>query len=191
MLFGILATYDPWPVMTRLGALRANLFRGQFIPQAFHASEDRQAVRDEVFKVIREWGDFAMHVLVLEKAGAPPSHRDQAAFYSFAADLSLRRVLVQHPKDEPIFVVTDTLPFKGKRDAVVKGFKASLVAILQNRRFQIEHHTSGSQPCLQVVDYLTWALFRKWERSDLRSYGLISEFVVQEVNFNWSLIQQR
>jgi hypothetical protein len=31
-----------------------------------------------------------------------------------------------------------------------------------------------SDPCLQVADYCTWAIQRKWERNDNRSYDLIS-----------------
>jgi hypothetical protein len=27
---------------------------------------------------------------------------------------------------------------------------------------------------LQVSDYINWAIFRKWERGDVRSYNLIS-----------------
>jgi hypothetical protein len=190
-LCGILATYDPWPLMRELPQLRERLFRGQFIPQAFHAAEDKQAVRDAVFSLICELGGFDMHVFVFEKAEVPPSHRDQATFYTFAADFALRMVLEWHPTDEPIYVITDTLPLRGKREAVVKGFKASLAALLRGRLFQIEHHSSGSQACLQAADYLTWAVFKKWERRDTRSYEQVRDFLAQEVTFDWTLIRQK
>ncbi|CAA9356961.1 MAG: hypothetical protein AVDCRST_MAG68-4095 [uncultured Gemmatimonadetes bacterium] len=32
-----------------------------------------------------------------------------------------------------------------------------------------------SDPCLQVADYCCWAMRRKWEMGDLRSYDLIRE----------------
>jgi hypothetical protein len=46
-----------------------------------------------------------------------------------------------------------------------------------------------SDPCLQVADYCTWAIQRKWERGDTRSYDLIedkieSEFDAWEIGAN-------
>jgi hypothetical protein len=43
-----------------------------------------------------------------------------------------------------------------------------------------------SDPCLQVADYCTWAIQRKWERGDARSHALIAskintEFDVWEI----------
>jgi len=31
----------------------------------------------------------------------------------------------------------------------------------------------AADPCLQIADYCAWAIQRKWERQDLRSYDLI------------------
>jgi hypothetical protein len=33
---------------------------------------------------------------------------------------------------------------------------------------------ADSDPCLQVADYCTWAIQRKWERDDDRSHLLIA-----------------
>ena len=40
--------------------------------------------------------------------------------------------------------------------------------------------SSASDPCLQVADYCTWALQRKWERGDTRSYDLIKHKIKYE-----------
>ena len=34
---------------------------------------------------------------------------------------------------------------------------------------------AASDPCLQVADYCSWAIFRKWERSDTRAYEIIAD----------------
>jgi len=39
---------------------------------------------------------------------------------------------------------------------------------------------SASDPCLQVADYLTWAIQRKYESNDPRSYNLVSHLVKSE-----------
>ena len=42
-----------------------------------------------------------------------------------------------------------------------------------------------ADPCLQVADYCAWAIQRKWERNDLRSYQIIHRKVVREYDL-WS-----
>ncbi len=37
-----------------------------------------------------------------------------------------------------------------------------------------------SDPCLQISDYCTWAIQRKWERGDTRSYDLIRSKIATE-----------
>ena len=39
---------------------------------------------------------------------------------------------------------------------------------------------SGTDPCLQVADYCAWAIQRKWERGDARSYDLIKKHITYE-----------
>lgn len=188
-LCGVLVTYDPWPLMDAIGRLREELFRGGFIPQAFHATEDKQKVRDRVFQTITNTGGFEVNIFVVEKSDVPLSHRDLLKFYAFITDFALRMVLQWHPTDAPIFIVTDALPVQSKRGAIVKGLKASLSAIVPDRYFEIEHHSSGTQACLQVVDYVTWAVFRWFERGDDRSYVLIRNFIRREMRLDWTLVK--
>ena len=44
-----------------------------------------------------------------------------------------------------------------------------------------------SDPCLQVADYCAWAIQRKWERDDARSYALIED----RITYEFDLWQER
>jgi hypothetical protein len=44
----------------------------------------------------------------------------------------------------------------------------------------VDFRQSNSDPCLQVVDYCAWAIQRKWEHGDVRSYNLISKRITYE-----------
>ena len=54
--------------------------------------------------------------------------------------------------------------------------KATLAArasdVLSTRKisFTIHHHSSSSHVLLQVADYCAWAIYRKWQNQDARSY---------------------
>lgn len=188
-MFGVLVTRNPWPVSDALTGLRRELYEGRFIPEYFHASEDLQAIRDRVFETICALGGFVYDVIVVEKRLVPEPFREQHKFYTFVADFALRLSLNHYPTAEPVFVITDAIPVSKKRAAVIKGFKQCLASVLGDRAYEIGHHSSAAHPCLQAADYLNWAVFRKWERSDLRSYVLVESFVRGETKFDWGILK--
>jgi hypothetical protein len=159
------------------------------IPACFHASEDRQAVRDRVFQVIAGADGLTFHVTVTQKQDVPAEYREEESFYQFVADFALRGALERHPSAEPVYVVTDQLPVKRKQKSVTKGLKASLAATLGARRYELEHHASAAHAGLQVADYLNWALYRKWQSADDRSYDLIRHLIASETQVPWSRLK--
>jgi hypothetical protein len=42
---------------------------------------------------------------------------------------------------------------------------------------------AASDPCLQVADYCSWAIQRKWEHGDPRSYDLIKSQIRTEYDY--------
>ena len=54
--------------------------------------------------------------------------------------------------------------------------------VMRNRRWQTAFCPSMADPMLQVADYCTWAIQKKWERGDARSYDLISRRITHEVD---------
>jgi hypothetical protein len=69
---------------------------------------------------------------------------------------------------------TDSLPVKRNRESVVKAIKESCRAELGKLPFDIFHHRRESNAWIQVADYCTWAVFRKWESGDSRTYDQIA-----------------
>ena len=190
-LAGILVINDPWPLHHALERLREDLFRGRFVPEQFHASEDPQAVRDRVFATLSSVGGFSFYAGITDKQQVPRAFQEPSRFYAVVADVTLRHALQYHSTAEPIYVVTDKLPMKKKRGAVTKGMKASLTAVAGSRTYELEHHASSAHPCLQAADYLNWALFREVERSDGRSAVLVRQFVRSQLYIPWAQIAKK
>ncbi len=95
---------------------------------------------------------------------------------------SIKHLFDRHPDpDEQVVVVTDTLPVKRTKRAVEKAFKTYIAQNLGSRSYTIVHHSSAAHACLQVADYCTWAVQRKWQHGDERSYQLIRPFVRSEL----------
>ncbi len=155
----------------------------------FHASEDSQAVRDRVFAVIGPLLDLVrIDCVIVEKARTPPAARHDEEFYPKVLGRLVHYVASEawNAAYSELVVFTDALPIARKRRAVEKAVKTALATSLPaGVRYRIMHHASKSSVELQVADYCNWAVFRKWERNDARSYQLISgavksEFVVFE-----------
>jgi hypothetical protein len=150
----------------------------------FHASEDKQAVRDQVFKIIqRNLTGMRIDAVIVEKKKTKPTLRDPARFYPRMLGYLLRYILDGHSLDEyaEVFVFTDRIPVKGKRGAVEKAIKITLSNMLpKSARYRLLHHDSKSNFQLQIADYCNWAIYRKWSNDDLRSYDLIQTAVRSE-----------
>lgn len=143
----------------------------------FHASEDRQAVRNQVFTIIgNNLTNLRIDSLVIEKRKTGPVLQELEKFYPRMIGYLIRYVLEpRNLKDyEEVIVITDSVPVSRKREAIEKAVKQTLSRMLPNgTRYKILHHASKSCTGLQIADYCNWAIFRKWEREDPRSYGLV------------------
>ena len=152
--------------------------------QRFHAAEDRQAVRDRVFKIIRDdLSSIRVDSIVVEKRKTGPALRPVEHFYPRMLGYVLKYILNGVPCEDvdEVIVITDSLPIASKRKAIEKGIKLTLAKMLPSGvKYRVLHHASFSCMELQVADYCNWAVFRKWESGDVRSYELIQASLVSE-----------
>jgi hypothetical protein len=150
----------------------------------FHASEDRQAVRDRFFSIICNHSrELRLDAIIIEKSKTGPSLQEVETFYPRMVGYLLKYVLEHRNISNcaGVVIITDNIPVKRKRNAIEKALKKTLSRILPaDVKYTVLHHASKSCAGLQVVDYCNWAIFRKWERADTRSYELIDSCVKSE-----------
>jgi len=136
-------------------------WRGVHLDKVFHATEDPQKVRDEVFGVLSQ-GDFRIDATILEKSKAQTHLQNERALYKMAWYLHFKHVApTVATKADRLFVVASSLGTKKKRATF---------------------HGAVDE----VVDYCVWAIQRKWEREDRRSYDLIKDKIASEFDV-WSI----
>lgn len=178
--FGALTLRDPGPLSAALTRLRYGLLEQGLELEHFHAAEDRQAVRNQVFSALAAVGGFEVDVLVAEKCLTPAVLRDPFEFYRHLAHVLMDSVLDRfRDVDEPIVIITDSLPVQRERKALEKAFRTALRESLKGRPFSIVHHNSATHAGLQAVDYCTWAVQRRL-RGDARPYELIRQWIRSE-----------
>jgi len=147
----------------------------------FHASENAQAVRNRVFDIIeRNLAGVRVDSIIVEKQKVDAALRAEEQFYPQVLGNLLRAILAQHPLSEfkEVIVFTDSLPVQRKRSAIEKGVKTTLAAMLPAEvRYRV---ASKSNLDLQIADYCTWAIYRKWAGQDARSFERIRAAVRSE-----------
>lgn len=178
LVFGALTTRDPANLLRPLSDLRYRLIASGVEIESFHATEDKQVVRDQVYQIIKTVGGFEFDAVVIEKRKVNPVLYDAARFYPQFANYLLRYIFARYPDpNERIVVITDRIPLRKKKGAIEKAFKGYIRQNLGRRPFTILHHPASSHACLQAADYCTWAIYRKWKDGELRPYNEIRSFV--------------
>jgi hypothetical protein len=165
-------------------ALRRRLsWEGRPIRDFFHCSPEKQEVRDEVFAVIQKH-DFSIQATVMEKSKAQPQTRtseDRFYKYGWLYHLRYSSGLYLRP-DTELHVTAATIGTKKKRIAFEDSIRDVCKQIIPAKQVRTAFWPCETDPCLQVADYCTWAIQRKWESEskDVRSYELIKDRITYE-----------
>lgn len=179
-----IAKVRPFHVSRALHSLKYDLMEEGHDIETFHASEDKQKTRDRVFKIIQNNLEArVIDCLIIEKRKTGPALQVPSQFYPRMMGYLLKFVL-GHADMGPIsevIIVTDSIPLQKKRKAIEKTIKTTLRAELPPQMpFRVLHHASKSSFGLQIADYCNWAIYRKWQRGDTRSYDLIKRGIRSE-----------
>ncbi|MFD2502139.1 DUF3800 domain-containing protein [Rhizorhabdus histidinilytica] len=147
----------------------------------FHCTTDKQEVRDEVFRIICEH-DFTVHATVMEKSKAQPQVRvSEERFYQYAWLYHLRYSgRIYRGSYDEFHLTAATIGVKKKRTAFEDAVRDVCNQTVNTSQWRTSFWPSQSDPCLQMADYCTWAIQRKWEMGCTRSYDLIKSRIVYE-----------
>ena len=181
-VLGCVIMKRPFEAYHELIHLRYDLIEEGFGLEEFHAAEDRQAVRNRVFQIIENHLDsLSIHALIIEKAKTAPALHDAKRFYPEMLGSLLQSVVESTPNVDEIIVITDRVPVAKKRGAVEKAVKQTLSRMPpDDTSYRMFHHDSKSNVGIQVADYCTWAIARKWKSGDERSYNVIKQAIRTE-----------
>ena len=174
----------PFLAHHELAELKYDLVEQGIELEYFHAAENKQAVRDKVFTIIQKYiNGVRIHALLVEKSKTNPALRGEEQFYPRMLGYLIRFILDQYDLSQygEVIVFTDIIPVGRKNMAVKGAVKVTLASMINKKaKYRLVHHHSKSNYDLQIADYYSWAIFRKWERGDMRSYDLIKSVVRSE-----------
>ncbi len=156
----------------------------------FHATEDKQEVRDWVFAAIKQLDDIAVDVIVAQKNKANPSLyierelqpnfsvktvRYEEKFYEKISQMLLQYICNRYQNKADIgkvVVILGSLFTDRKRGYVLKSLKQYLREHFSKPSYIYFHDTSSDINC-QIADYCGWAAFVRAERNEQRPWAEI------------------
>lgn len=170
-------TYDPAPLAEQLRALRYSLIKdghGEKL-SGFHACDDPNPRRERVVSALRSHSGWNFASIVIEKRRVNPNLYKPEDFYPKFLSYVLNFVLRGRvkPNTSQVLIYTDTLPFTSSQAKVVETTIKSSCRKELKVPFQVLHHGSDGNYWIQIADYCSWSVCRKWEHSDTRFYDQI------------------
>jgi hypothetical protein len=190
------ATFDPVISRERLLRLKYNLLAQGTDQEMFHATEDRQVVRDEVYKILLGLKDTSeVHSVIVRKENVHPSlyverYKKKGREIVLITGLPLYQKTCyallhdifkdKNTKTENVVVVLGSLFFGERRKIVLRTLKAYLKENFSGARFETYCHQSRSDINCQLADYCSWAVSIKRERGEVRPYEIIAPMIKSE-----------
>ena len=152
-----------------------------------HAYHEKDITRKRVLRMLSQVTDLKVFSIILNKQKVHVNFQDQKNYlYVYMANLLLEN-LHNNKKilkdNEPIHLFVDQ---KDTKKQLRDNFIHLLTSSISKKRigkFSVVLHSSHENKSLQAVDFISWAIFRKYEREDYEFYELIKSKVIEEKLF--------
>jgi hypothetical protein len=187
---GFIRTTNPSPLRKTILSLHEEIKADKYLKDipsiektniAFHAKDDVPEVREKVFKALESL-DFKAEFIVARKrldVFTKRHKRSEDVFYNEIIARLFERKL--HKQDNIIY-------FSKRGNSLKQAHLANALqtaALNFERKHEIKVETKNDiyiqvpsdEPCLQITDYMNWAVQRAFTRSDMRYYNFVKEKV--------------
>ena len=156
-----------------LNLRRELAWRGLPLGEYFHCCNDKQSVRDAVFEEILKH-DFHIQATVMEKRKTQTQLRiTRDRFYKYAWFYHFKHgIPAMIPQGHDILVTAASLGTRKEKLSFTNAI-ADVMNQTAQAKWNADFTPAAADPCLQVADYCAWAIQRKWESNDTRSFSLI------------------
>jgi hypothetical protein len=147
-----------------------------------HAYKERPAIRQKLLNALNE-KDVAIISIYLNKLKVHTKlHDEKHVLYNYVANILLDRIYTKKliPINEPIALVASRRETNKFLNQNFCDYLSRQVSGNHNIKIIIEIKTPQERKCLQVVDCVCWALFRKREHGDEDYVNLIKSKIIEE-----------
>lgn len=181
-LLSAVTALDPMASSSALQKAKYELLEQGHNIDCFHASPDKQHIRDCVFGVINSLSNIKINYLYANKHKAHPSLHTPEKIYTLFGKTLLKYIFKSWTANqyEQIIVIFDkTLPTKQEK-AFLGVVKPELKAT--GKPYRIFFHKTMADFNAQIADYAAWAKYVSLEKNELRPLNSLSNIPQQSLD---------
>jgi hypothetical protein len=188
---GFAETTDPTPIRRALAELHAQIAADKYLQaipsmrktnQAFHAKDDAPEVRYLVFQCLAGLEFKAQFVVArkIERVFRNSFHAREEEFYDHLVSRLFENVLHRHASSRIYFSQRGSRTRQTQLEQAIRRGVSTFEAHWQttvDTEIRVEPQTAMGEPCLQVIDYMNWAVYRAFVKREMRYYRFVEEEV--------------
>lgn len=200
LILGFVSTCNPESIRSAFAKVRTEISNDLYligVPslksslRAFHAKDDCPEIRQAIFKIIVDL-DFSAQFVVarkLEKVFRTTFNCSENKFYDYLVSKLFQQILYQNKYNIIYFSKRGSRKRqKPLEEAIRKGLE--LIHKDAHRAFEtnfkVQSQTAIGEPCLQLIDYMNWAVYRVFTKGEMRYLN----FVRDKVDLIWDIYDE-
>jgi hypothetical protein len=189
LLMGFIKTTKPKELRQAILTLQQEVIADEFLQSipslkktaiAFHAKDDAPEVREKVFKLLKQL-DFSYHCIVARKIEDTFKRRHKSKESIFYNDLVSK--LFENPlhKNNVNYIYYATRGSRVRQEPIENAIQVAQNTFSKKWGAPDEHQvivypqTPSGESCLQIVDYMNWAVQRAFQRGEDRYLNFMLE----------------
>ncbi len=147
-----------------------------------HACKEKPKTIIKTLELLNE-KDISVLSIYLNKAKVYTKLRDEKhVLYNYVSNILLDRIFTKKlvPLDAPITLIASR---RETNKFLNDNFRSYIKGQIKNNHhldLHIEIKTPASEKCLQAVDFICWAIYKKRESGDESCYNVIRQKIVEE-----------
>lgn len=191
LILGFIETTNPQAIRQTMQSLHQEIASDPYLQdipsmvktnRAFHAKDDCPEVRYLVFKRIAEL-DFKAQFIVarkIEKIFRNTFRRNEYLFYDYLVNRLFVNVLHRHSRIHIYFAKRGSGARQAPLEAAIRrgaNYFEEKWKTTVTSDISIFSQSPVGEPCLQVIDYMNWAVYRAFTKREMRYYRVVEDKV--------------
>ena len=191
LILGFIETPDPETIRKSVLDLQREIIGDPYfqnVPSlaktsvAFHAKDDTPEVRYRFFKLIADLNFKSQFIVArkIERVFRNNFKADENAFYDHLVSMLFQNVLHRYQTN---YVYFSKRGSKDRQKPLVRAIQRGIKKFEDKwdtqveTKYHIQAQTPKGEPCLSVIDYMNWAVYRGFTRGEMRFFKVVEEKV--------------
>ena len=189
LLLGFVEIQNPDPIRQAIVKLQSELVHDPYFQDfpslqrtavAFHAKDDLPEIRYEFFKLAASL-DFQAQFVVARKIERVFRNNFQAREYTFYDHLVAQLFQNMLHRFENNAIYFSKRGSRNRQEPLHQAIQQSAKRFQEKwgmqvrTSFTIQAQTPAGEPCLSLIDYMNWAVYRAFTRGDMNYYRVVQE----------------